>query len=227
MSTPISYLVTVHNEGEQLRELFDVLGAYLREQDEIVVLDDFSDDPTTREILDSISSKNGFTVHQHALDNNYGEHKNWGSSKCKGNFIFQIDGDEVPPSSLLGDYLGEIIDANPLVELYYVPRINDFQGVTPLHAATWGWQLSQSTLTGRPRVNFPDYQGRIYKNVPGRIKWNRRLHEKIEGHVKYAFLPATEGFAFLHTKSIEKQVATNLRYNQAFTKEENQGHKIS
>jgi hypothetical protein len=77
-------------------------------------------------------------------------------------------------------------------------------------------------------VNAPDPQGRIYKKVSDRIKWDRRLHEKIEGHQSYAFLPSDdESFALWHRKTIEKQLQTNLRYNTAFTIDENKGHKVT
>lgn len=75
-------------------------------------------------------------------------------------------------------------------------------------------------------VNLPDFQGRIYKNIPDRIKWDRALHEKIVGHDKYAFLPAEEEYAIYHDKTIEKQIETNLKYNRIFTVEDNMGHKV-
>jgi glycosyltransferase involved in cell wall biosynthesis len=228
--TPITYLVTCHDESDTLRNLLAYLKTALVESlvkgDEVVVVDDFSTNKETVTILDEYRRTTGFNVLQHKLDNNYGEHKNWGNQQCKGAWIFQIDGDELPSQVLTGDNLRMILYSNPETELFFVPRINDFQGVNAQHARTWGWQLTESPMTGRPRVNFPDYQGRIYKNAPERIKWERRLHEKIEGHKKYAYLPAAEEFALLHVKTIEKQVETNLRYNKAFTEAENRGYKL-
>ena len=75
-------------------------------------------------------------------------------------------------------------------------------------------------------VNWPDFQGRIYKRDTNRIKWDRKLHEKIVGHNEYAFLPADEDLALYHDKTIEKQIQTNLRYNQQFSVEDNMGHKV-
>lgn len=72
-------------------------------------------------------------------------------------------------------------------------------------------------------VNAPDYQGRIYKRDPERIKWDRRLHEKIEGHKDYARLPDDYDLALYHDKTIQTQVKTNVRYNEWFTEEENRG----
>lgn len=73
-----------------------------------------------------------------------------------------------------------------------------------------------------PIVNFPDYQSRIFKNLPY-IRWEKRLHERVVGAKSYAFLPKEEDFALYHNKTIEKQIETNLRYNKLFTEKENLG----
>jgi glycosyltransferase involved in cell wall biosynthesis len=168
--------------------------------------------------------------HSHSLNADYGTHKNYGTLQCKGDYIFQIDGDELPFTTILGENLHSIIESNPEVELIFVPRINDYKGVKEEHARQWGWRLTDSkkdgVAQGRPLINFPDFQGRIFKNVPDRIKWDRKLHEKIEGHTQYSFLPAEEDYAIYHDKTIEKQLETNLRYNKVFTKEDNMGHKV-
>ena len=75
-------------------------------------------------------------------------------------------------------------------------------------------------------VNVPDYQPRIFINDPQRIKWDRRLHEKIEGFTTMTTLPAEEEFALYHDKSIATQIETNKRYNVWFTQEENKGHNV-
>ena len=75
-------------------------------------------------------------------------------------------------------------------------------------------------------VNAPDFQGRIFKNDPDRIKWDRKLHEKIIGHNQYSFPTPEEDYAIYHDKTIEKQLETNFRYNKVFTVEDNMGHKV-
>jgi glycosyltransferase involved in cell wall biosynthesis len=220
----ISYLITVHNETDTLIKLLERLINNKFGEDEIIVLDDFSDNVETKKILNSASEK--ITVFQHSLNNDYGAHKNFGNSKCLGDWIFQIDADELPSETLIFN-VRDIIDTNVNVELIYVPRINDYKGVTQEHAKQWGWRLTPSpSCNNRPLVNWPDFQGRIYKRVPERIRWDRKLHEKIEGHNQYAFLPADEDLALYHDKTIEKQLQTNLRYNQQFSVEDNLGHKV-
>ncbi len=227
----ISYLVSCHNEVNTLHILLSTLIDLVKDgiHDEVIILDDFSDNNDTVSIIkDSCSLGNGKVKHfQHSLNANYGEHKNWGTKQCTGNWIFQIDGDELPPENILGENLDAIISMNPNVELIYVPRINDYRGVTEAHARQWGWRLTPSPgCENRPIVNWPDYQGRIYKNDPERIRWDRKLHEKIVGHDKYSCLPDEEDYAIYHDKTIEKQIETNLRYNKIFSAEDNMGHKV-
>lgn len=224
----LSYLVTVHNETDTLIRLLERLINNRFVGDEIVILDDFSDNEKTKEILkQSWESNDSVRVFQHKLDNNYGAHKNFGNEHCAGDWVFQIDADENPSETLIFN-VRDIIATNANVELIYVPRINDFRGVTPEHAKQWGWRLTSSPFCqNRLIVNFPDFQSRIYKRIPDRIKWDRKLHEKIVGHDQYAFLPAEEDLALYHDKTIETQVKTNLRYNKLFSVEDNLGHKVT
>jgi glycosyltransferase involved in cell wall biosynthesis len=230
MRLDVSYLVTIHNEGYTVEKLLSRLDTFIRgTHDEVIILDDNSDDPTTLQAIEDLVKNHpeGYVkVYKHALDNNYGAHKNYGNSMCKGEWIFQIDGDEIPHVGLLENYK-DIIQINPGIELFFVPRVNDFKGVTPEHAAQWGWRLTPCPeYDNRPVVNWPDYQGRLYKNFPNRIKWDRRLHEKIEGHERYGTIPDMVELSLYHDKTIEKQLKTNMRYNEAFTKDENKGHSV-
>lgn len=219
----LSYLVTCHNEGDSLEKCLVSL-ALRDDGDEVVILDDFSDNPRTLQVLSEWSSS--VRVFKHALDKNYGAHKNFGNEQCIGDWVFQIDGDEIPSPSLVIN-IKAIIEANPTTELMFVPRINDFIGVTAEHAAQWGWRLSPCpACDNRLVVNWPDYQGRVYKRDPARIRWDRRLHEKIEGHSGFVTLPADTDLALYHDKTIETQLKTNIRYNEWFTQEENQGHDV-
>lgn len=135
----ISYLVTCHNEDSSLDKCLEVLITYKEETDEIIILDDFSDNPKTLEVFDKY--KNKIRIIQHALNRNYGAHKNFGNEQCTGDWVFQIDGDEIPNPNLIVN-IQCILEANSSVELIYVPRINDFIGVTDRHAMQWGWKLT-------------------------------------------------------------------------------------
>lgn len=219
----LSFLVTCKNEGDQLKSLLDLLYRY-REHNECIILDDFSNDQITIQTIDYALNldKKFFSHHKHSLNNDYGGHKNYGKSLCKGKYIFQIDADELPNEMLLLN-IKEIVESNLDIELFWVPRINDFKGVNQQNAAQWGWRLTP--YEDRLIVNWPDIQSRLFKNLP-HIGWKRKLHEKVEGAKTYTHLPYEYEYALLHTKTIQKQIETNIRYNQLFTQEENKGFSI-
>ena len=225
MST-VSYLITTHNETTTLGKLLYAIGVNKHQDDEIVILDDFSNNPETQRLLKEFDSPvQGYHIYQHALSKDYGSHKNAGIEKCSKNYIFQLDGDEMPPESLLGENLHALIDSNPSIEAYAVPRINAWEGLTTENAKQWGWPLDMSPTYNRVRAAWPDFQWRIFKRDYPRISFHRRLHEKIEGYNSYAGLPAEEEWALYHDKTIEKQIETNLRYNKLFSEDDNRGHK--
>lgn len=219
----LSYLITCKNEGTQLFELLSRLYKY-KNNNECIILDDYSDDAETISVLDKMtkSDPDFYKCYKHKLENSYSEHKNYGKSFCKGQYIFQIDADEIPCENLL-ESINEIIALNTDIDLFWIPRINDFRGVTQQNSMQWGWRLTP--YENRMIVNWPDPQGRLFKNVPY-LKWERRLHEKIEGAKTFTSLPYEYDYALHHNKTIEKQIETNIKYNQKFTQTENQGFKI-
>ena len=223
----ISYLICTHNETDTLSRLLERIINIRCEEDEIIILDDFSNNQKTKEILESISCcVLNVKVYKHELKNDYGSHKNFGIEKCSGDWIFQIDADELPSETLIFN-IRDIIETNKNVELIFVPRINDYRGVTQEDARHWGWKLSVSPkCNNRLIVQWPDSQSRIFKNDYPRIHWERKLHEKIVGHNQYAFLPADEDLALYHDKTMAKQLETNLRYNKDFSVDDNKGHKV-
>jgi glycosyltransferase involved in cell wall biosynthesis len=221
----ISYLVTCKNEGKQLSELVEYLAEFsLPVHDEIVIIDDYSTEVQTCKYLTDWDwfEKGNINIHKHELNKNYSEHKNYGKSKCSGDWIFQIDADEMPAETLMTN-LHEILSSNENVELFWVPRINVFNGVTAEHAAQWGWDINNPNKW--VNWNSGDYQGRIFKNLP-HLRWERPLHERIEGYKVSSKFPKEEEFALIHTKTIEKQIQTNIRYNTDFSEAMNRGHKI-
>lgn len=212
----LSYLVTSHNETTSLDKLLSKLVQNKKDNHEIILLDDYSDNQTTLEIIQKY--KESVVFHQHKLERNYGAHKNYGIEQCKGRWIFQLDGDECPTDLLL-ENIDIVLESNEANEVIWLPRMNFFIGVTQADANQWGWRLHDGM------VNFPDYQSRIYKNL-SHIRYQRRLHEKVEGFKSYTFVPPQTDYAIIHEKSIEKQRQTNLNYNKIFTEEENRGYNV-
>jgi hypothetical protein len=138
--------------------------------------------------------------------NHFADWKNLLNSYCNGDYIFQIDADEVP-NRLLIKNLPRIVESNPNNEVYLVPRVNTVTKLTDEHIQKWGWRVDNKGW-----VNWPDYQWRIWKNKP-EIKWRNKVHEVLEGHKTHALLPALEDFAIYHPKDIKRQEKQNSYYN--------------
>jgi glycosyltransferase involved in cell wall biosynthesis len=212
MLPSISFLVFVHNESWELTTLLRKLHPWLSShpEDELVIVDDFSTDDATKDVLRTSGDK----VVQHALNGDFSTHKNFGNSHCSKNFILQIDADEYPTESLL-ENLKELIRLNPNVELFRLPRVNLVRGLTPEHAQKWGWQVYWlDAYKDVPCVNMQDHQGRLYRNDPTRIKWVRPVHEVIVGHNGVATIPFDPEFALIHDKTIERQKQQNMLYDK-------------
>ena len=199
----ISYAITVCNELEEIKRLVPFLLEHKRPEDEIVILWDENGDIQVWEYVISTPEPRHFRDH---FNKNFSEWKNKLSLVCKGDYIFQIDADEMPNEYLIQS-LPEILETNSSVEAYVVPRVNTVEGLTPEHIAKWGWHVNENGW-----VNFPDYQWRIYKNTPD-IKWKNKVHEVIEGYKTMAQLPAYEDLALYHPKTIDRQERQNNYYN--------------
>ena len=203
----ISYAITTHNETEEINKLLEFLVHNTDKEDEIVILDDFSDEKT-QEVFTSWQAQYGdlkpIRVEQRKLNKNFAEQKNYLTSMCKGSYIFNIDADEIPHPILVSQ-IKEILKINE-VDLIWLPRVNTVKGLTEEHIKKWGWNVSEKGW-----VNYPDYQGRVYRNCDY-IKWVKPVHEQLTGHKNFSHLPPREEFSLYHHKEIKKQEQQNKMY---------------
>jgi glycosyltransferase involved in cell wall biosynthesis len=201
----ISYAITACNEHVELDRLLDQLSKHIRPEDEIVVQ---LDTTATDEVI-SVVEKYHLIRYYFPLNNDFASFKNNLKQHCKGDFIFQIDADELP-SQMLMDILPQLLEVNPDNEVYLIPRVNTVEGLTQEHINKWGWRVNEKGW-----VNFPDYQWRIWKNIP-EIKWINKVHERLDGFKSYAALPLDMGFEdcyLIHPKTIDRQERQNNYYN--------------
>tara|TARA_Y100001972_G_C7656805_1_gene330784 strand:+ start:1419 stop:2033 length:615 start_codon:yes stop_codon:yes gene_type:complete len=199
----ISYAIPVCNEYKQIEYLLEYLTKNKRDQDEIVVQCDQGN--TTAEVYDVLKQFSDIKIVEFALNGNFAAFKNNLKDNCSGDYIFQIDADEYPEEYLM-QTLEWLITNNPGTDIFWVPRINTVQGLTQEHVNKWKWNVDNNG-----RINFPDYQCRILKNVK-RIKWKNRVHEVLVGHKTESQLPANDEFCILHPKTIERQEKQNALY---------------
>jgi hypothetical protein len=204
----ITYAITVCNEFIEIQRLLKLLLTNKRSQDEIVILyDEEHGDPEIENFLRA-NVNGGFAWHKGKFEEHFADWKNKLTSLCNGDYIFQIDADEIP-NELLINHLPALLELNPDNEVYLVPRVNTVEGMSQDHIQQWGWNVNTKGW-----INWPDYQWRIWKNSP-QIKWINKVHEKLDGFSTYSHLPAdTEAFCLYHPKTIEKQVKQNEYYNK-------------
>ena len=203
----ITYAVTVCNEFIEIQRLVHHLLKNKRVHDDVVILyDSKNGNPDIETFLRSHSVNGEFMWHKGKFEGHFADWKNKLNMLCTGDYIFQIDADEIPTKTLM-DYLPDIIDANPAVDVLLVPRINTVDGLTQEHIAKWGWNIAPLGW-----VNFPDYQWRIFKNK-SEIKWKNRVHEVLEGYKMMSNLPAEEEYCLHHPKTIERQERQNNYYD--------------
>ena len=200
----ISYAVTVCNEFVEIQNLLSFLLENKRTQDEIVVL--FDKKNGSPEVWSYLNNQKLIDKLEAAtFKNHFADWKNKLTSLCNGDYIFQIDADEYPHDILIESLPG-ILQGNPNNEVYLVPRVNTVSGLTQEHITKWRWNVDEED-----RVNWPDYQWRIWKNKP-EIKWINKVHERLEGFKTYAPLPALPELALYHHKTIERQEKQNNYY---------------
>ena len=203
----ISYAITVCNEANEIQRLVTFLLLNKRTEDNIVVLyDSVNGTKAVEDYLRAKSVNGEFSWHAGEFNNHFADWKNKLSSLCSGDYIFQIDADEIPNGSLIAS-LPEILIQNPDNDVYLVPRVNTVEGLTDEHITKWGWRVNELGW-----VNYPDLQMRIWKNKP-EIRWKNRVHEVLEGFVNYSPLPSLEELSLYHPKDIKKQEQQNKYYD--------------
>ena len=126
----ISYAIPVCNELEEIQRLLGFLMENKRDQDEIIVLYDTNNGTADVEtVLDHYLQLNNYSLYKSPFNRNFAEWKNLLSSYCTGDYIFQIDADEMLLIEGLS-LIPQIIEGNPTIEVYRVPRINTVKGLT-------------------------------------------------------------------------------------------------
>ena len=203
----ISYAITVCNDFVEIQKFVLFLLKHKRDKDEIVILYDYKNgDKGIEEFLRSHSINIEFIWHKGDFNHHFADWKNHLTNLCTGDYIFQIDADEIPNKQLIYS-LPEILKGNPNNEVYLVPRVNTVEGLTNEHIQKWRWNVNE-----RGWVNWPDNQWRIWKKKD-EIKWKNKVHEVLEGYKTYAALPPMEELALYHPKTIDRQVKQNEYYN--------------
>ena len=202
----ISYAIPVCNEFVEIQKLITFLLENKRQEDEIIVL--FDSNNGSKSVEDFLRSKsiNGeFNWVPYKFDGHFANMKNKLTSLCNGDYIYQIDADEMVNEYVLR-LLPQVLEQND-VDVLMVCRINTVEGITQEHINKWGWKV-----TDQGWINFPDPQFRIYRNN-GKIKWKNKVHEVLEGYKTISHLPTEEEWCLIHKKDIKRQENQNQFYS--------------
>ena len=204
----ISYAIPVCNELVELTKLLNFLENKIDKEDEVIIL--FDTNNGTKGVEDYLRAKSVnptfFQWYPYHFDGHFANMKNHLKSLCTGDWIFQIDADELPHESLITN-LKALLELNPTTELFLVPRVNTVSGLTQEHISKWRWGVNKKGW-----VNWPDYQTRIIQNSP-KIQWKSKVHEVITGFSTKALLPMEEEWCLYHPKDIKRQEAQNNFYD--------------
>ena len=202
----ITYAITVCNEFDEIQKLISFLLKNKRHEDNIAVLYDIANgEEGIEQFLRAKSVNCEISWFPGEFNGHFADWKNKLKDACSGDYIFQIDADELPSKNLI-DILPGLLKSNPNNEVYLVPRVNTVEGLTEGHIQKWRWNVNDKGW-----VNWPDYQYRIWKNKP-EIKWKNKVHEVLDGYDTYAALPSEENFVLYHPKTIKKQEKQNNYY---------------
>jgi hypothetical protein len=210
----ISYAIPVCNELMEIKRLISFLSQTKRDGDEIVIFYDVVNG--TKEVWEYLRTITlGLTYnpiedhpvrwYSYDFDGDFSKMKNELTEMCHGDYIFQIDADELPHAVLM-ENIHDILELND-IDVIVVPRVNTVEGLTEEHIQKWGWTVNENGW-----VNWPDYQWRIYKNSND-IKWVNKVHEKLDGFKTISNLPLDASMALYHPKTIERQEKQNNYYD--------------
>tara|TARA_B110000467_G_scaffold40803_1_gene37454 strand:- start:46 stop:657 length:612 start_codon:yes stop_codon:yes gene_type:complete len=199
----ISYAIPVCNEHAELEKLLSFLAKHIDKNDEIIVqCDQGNTTPEVYKVLYDLQQ----SYTEFPLNGHFSNFKNNLKELCSGDWIFQIDADELPHESLITNLKG-LLKLNPTTEMFLVPRVNTVSGLTQTHIYQWQWNVNEKGW-----VNWPDYQTRIIQNNP-KIKWQNKVHEQIVGISTKGALPMEEEWCLYHPKNIIKQEIQNQFYD--------------
>lgn len=204
----ISYTITVSTEDKELNVLLQYLSSKISKTDEIILQMDIT--TVTDEVKDVIEKHRdkikNLTVIDFPLNKDFASFKNNLKKYCTQEWIFNIDADEIPAEGLMSD-IHEILRDNSDTDMFLVPRWNTVEGITEEHIKKWRWNYDDLG-----RVNWPDWQTRIYRNTEN-IVWKNKVHERLNGFSSYSNLPDEIHYCLFHNKTIERQEKQNNFYN--------------
>ena len=192
----LSYAICVCNEDKELYSLLNFLKKVKDNEDEINVLVDSAHvTEGVRKVLKHFETD--VVQNDRDFDGKFATHRNYHIEKCTGDYIFQIDADEMPQEALIKNLKQILI--NSTIDALVIPRINIHPGSTDEWIKRCNFNVNEIGW-----INWPDQQYRIFRRSP-EIRYNRELHEMLVGAERVAQVTNDPQLALWHIKTVEKQ----------------------
>lgn len=204
-----------HNETREFKWLMRALEPARSIIDEIVIVDDFSDDDFI-ETVRSFEKTWPIQFFQRRLNRNFAAQRNFAKAQCRGRLILFPDADELPSERvLLGlPKLLEWMESHE-IDACYLPRLNV---VVP------GSDMADPLLMVDDHALFSTWEDqiRILRNLP-KLRFVRQVDELLAGIGRAYKFPHTKDFVLLHVKTAtrieqQRQFYHSIRFATALSK---------
>jgi len=202
----ISYALLACNEEVELKILLTKIKQFIDKDDEIIIV--FDKGNTTQEVIDVVNKfELNIKTYERSLNKDFASQKNYLFSKCKCDYIFNLDPDEIPNDELF-KILKTLLEKNPEVDIFWLPRVNIVNNLDKNYVKQLNWNINEQGW-----INWPDPQQRIIKNHKN-IEWKGKVHERLTNYKSHSFLPYKEEYSLLHVKEFKKQLFQNKFYDE-------------
>lgn len=149
MRKRLSVVILTKNIEDKIRNCLESI----RWVDEIVVVDGFSTDATLK-ICNEYKTK----IIQHRFEGDFGQERNIGIDNCSGDWILQLDGDEVVTDGFK-DEITKVLEKEDKFAAYKFLRKNFFMGRFMRYG---GWYHHSLHLF---KKGFASYHGRVHHEL--------------------------------------------------------------
>lgn len=190
----ISGAVICQNEDALIRKCISQLDWV----DEIVVIDGGSVDKTIDILKELKEADKRIKIFRVPFNGHFGDQKNMALMHCKGEWIFNIDADEIIEEELKEELRG-YVDNKDKIELVTIPRMNFIDGVHQKNA-------------------YPDYQARFFKSF---CRFIYPVHEELVGwrkevHAKHHIIHSKSSARFNQQQNQYRGIISSRKHQLRF-----------
>lgn len=198
-----SFGILTHNEGiNYLQKLIEPILQFCSDEDEVIIVDDYSDEKSTVNYLESLKNNKRIQIFKHALNKDFAQQKNFLIGKCKREYIFLMDADEyltVDDIQRINFYL-----TKNNADVFFIHRTNIIENtneeVLKLFKHCKNKKINENTY----QIAVDCYQERIIKNNKN-IKFKNKVHEHLYNYKSSIKIPEYVA-SIKHIKTANRQL---------------------